>query len=655
MAHSKYPLLLPTLALVLGIFFYTHSQIAFSHPLVLLVLCVMAFVAFKYPIKKLPVVPLLLAAFFFLMGWWRASFTDPLQHPQHFTKWEWPEKTQFYGTVSAQLKASEKNFRYVVDLSGAASHHTGQPLVGKVLLNLPRVLEPVALGAPIVWRGNLQHFGPAAYPGAFDYGAYLAQEAIYGQFFIRGQSDFLVQPNRQPASFLMARYRLAALDVVQNLEMLGANKAFLAALLLGTKDGLTTNQRADFSAAGTMHLLAVSGLHVGIVYLIGFTLLGMGRGQVGQFWKVPVLLGFIWLYALLTGLSPSVTRAATMFSGFAFGNLLERRSSTLHLLLASAFLLLAMRPALLFHAGFQLSYAAVWAIVSFVPIFQKYWQPKSWLALKIRDLLTVSLAAQMGTLPITLYYFQSFPTYFLLGNLLVLPVIPLVMYAGLGAVASGFLGLPGSWLVHALDGLLLGINFLVGIVADLPYAQLVFAKWWVGFYILMAVFVAITLAFLKTHNFKWLLAMGCALVLLSVVQLTERHQKANTAGYMALHHPAGMGLLVFDGFEAAVVWPFEGHGFEKVVLPFCTSKGLQIAAGDIEFGNHQTAIWVGGKLLALNGVPKTPVASVIWSGQPPKNLCNGGAPWLVPRAKKTDACWQPFEVVRETKVVEWRK
>ena len=182
----------------------------------------------------------------------------------------------------------------------------------------------------------------------------------------------------------------------------------LAALTLGYKDALTPELRESFSTTGAMHVLAVSGLHVGIIFVVlEFLLSFLNRWRFGKRLKPILIIVLLWSYAFITGLSPSVLRSSVMFSCMAFGGVLGRKSNTYNTIFVSAFFLLFFNADLLFDVGFQLSYSAVIAIV--------YFQPKIAGLLYVRnrflrwawDLAAVSLAAQIGTAPFAIFYFHQ--------------------------------------------------------------------------------------------------------------------------------------------------------------------------------------------------------------------------------------------------------
>ncbi|MDH5380504.1 MAG: ComEC/Rec2 family competence protein, partial [Cyclobacteriaceae bacterium] len=208
-------------------------------------------------------------------------------------------------------------------------------------------------------------------------------------------------------------------------------RSVLKALLLGDKSELSEETKVQYSKAGAMHVLAVSGLHVGVTYLMLTFLLGyIPYLKNSKVIKGVLVISFLWFYAFFTGMSPSVVRAVSMFSLFAFAELINRKSSILNTVFFTAFVMLLFDPLLLFQVGFQLSFMAVLGIVIFNPIFAKFFTFNSKVLNYCWKIVSVSLAAQVTTLPIVLFYFHQFPVLFLITNLIILPVMPLIMVGG---------------------------------------------------------------------------------------------------------------------------------------------------------------------------------------------------------------------------------
>ena len=243
-------------------------------------------------------------------------------------------------------------------------------------------------------------------------------------------------------------------------------QAVLAAMVLGDKSELSKELRTTYSATGASHILALSGLHLGIIYLL-LTRLTLGRRRM---WltQVPVVLG-IWAFALITGLSTSVVRAAMMISLYAVFSLGGRRQSPLGVLSFTAIIMLLFNSDSLYDIGFQLSLMAMLGILVFVPLFERMvsirWLMEHRVVKWLMAMMTMSVAAQLTTAPLVAYHFGRFSTYFLLTNLLAIPIATLILYVAVATLivpaVAGVLG----WLAGVL-------NAVLGWVSGLPLASI---------------------------------------------------------------------------------------------------------------------------------------------------------------------------------------
>ena len=246
--------------------------------------------------------------------------------------------------------------------------------------------------------------------------------------------------------------------------------AVISALLLGYKDLLDRETIMTYASSGAMHVLAVSGLHVGIIYLVLNSLFFFfGYFKYGNYLKALALILSLWAYAMLTGLSPSVLRAATMFSFIIIGSALKRETNIYNTLAASAFVLLLYNPYILLQVGFQLSYAAVLGIVYLQPKLYNLFIPSNWLMDKVWAITTVSIAAQLATFPLGMYYFHQFPNYFLLSNLFVIPLATFIINGGILLFIISFIPLFSNSIAWLINKLLLFLNLSVNWVESLPY------------------------------------------------------------------------------------------------------------------------------------------------------------------------------------------
>lgn len=256
--------------------------------------------------------------------------------------------------------------------------------------------------------------------------------------------------------FLRLRHRL--LERYHDSGAEADTYAVLAAMTLGDKSAQSRELRDLYSVSGASHILAVSGLHVGIVYML-LTMLMLGRRQ---FWLSQVLtVAAIWAFALVTGLSPSVVRAATMVSLYALFAVRGGRQSPLNVLCFAAIVMLVADVQTLFDVGFQLSFAAVFAILLFLPMLQAMYQPHNVLMRWAWNMALLSLCAVLGTSPLIAYYFHRFSTYFLLTNFLVVPAATFILY---GALLSLLFPPVSIVLIKAVEAMNGGLH----IIASMP-------------------------------------------------------------------------------------------------------------------------------------------------------------------------------------------
>ena len=308
-------------------------------------------------------------------------------------------------------------------------------------------------------------------PGGFDYAAYLKRQGIGATAYIPSQRWKHTHRNTASLRREADKCRNYLLKVYRRFDIEGDEFAVLAALTLGYTDDLQPDLRKSYSATGAMHILSVSGMHVGIVYAAMLFLLGfLNRSQRQKVLKTILITLFLWSYAFVTGLSPAVVRSTLMVTFVAIALCLERKSQMYNTIFLSAFLILLINPNLLFDIGFQLSYSAVLSILFFQPPLSALLPTKNKAVLWIRNLLLVSVAAQVGTAPFTLYYFHQFPNYFLLTNLIAIPLSSFVIYFAIGLLMVSFIPFLSTAVAFILKTMLWLLNMAIVGIQHLPYS-----------------------------------------------------------------------------------------------------------------------------------------------------------------------------------------
>ncbi len=306
-------------------------------------------------------------------------------------------------------------------------------------------------------------------PFGFDAQKYLKTKNLKGVLFIRSNQWQCLKTERKGLALLALNLRGRLVDIFTKAGISGQNHAVVSALALGYKDSLEIELTKAYSKSGTVHLLAVSGMHVAIVVMVLAAMLSfMDHNKRLFFLKQLILLAGIWFYAFLTGLSPSVVRAAVMFSFIVVAALVQKKASVYNSIGWSALFILFFKPWYLFDIGFQLSYIAVIGILFFYPYIEKWITLPGYLGQKIWQLAAVSLAAQLATTPLILLYFKQFPVYFLLSNIVVVVIATLVLYGGLLLLVVSMIPWVMAVLGKILNVLVNILNYLVVTISYWP-------------------------------------------------------------------------------------------------------------------------------------------------------------------------------------------
>lgn len=389
--------------------------------------------------------------------------------------------------------ARDKSIRTVIELEyqfGDSLHSF--PVSGKVMAYLPKT-DTFALhyGDLILVKAPIGEVQGPKNPGEFDYQAYLSRKGITGQTFLRDKEWTNLQANSaNPLYAFSYRFRDRLLASLQSSGLKDDEFGVAAAILLGYDDKLADEVRRNYVAAGSMHILCVSGLHVGIIYLFASFLLGfLDRKRWQTTLKQILLLALIWFYTLIAGLAPSILRASMMISVVIIGEMIQRKGFVLNSLAASALILLCINPNNLFEIGFQLSYAAVLGIVVLHRPIYNLLYVKNKLLDKVWSITALSLAAQLATVPFTLFHFNQFSSYFWLSNLLMTPLSFVVVISGMLLLMVSWIPLLSVWMGHWVLSVVYVMNEVVARIERLPFS---FVK---GLYVNDFEFAMLLLAF----------------------------------------------------------------------------------------------------------------------------------------------------------------
>ncbi len=394
----------------------------------------------------------------------------------------------------------------------------------KGIVYLPNDIEPLPLaGQLMAFKLHLMPFEEPDNPGMFNYPKYLLRHGFSFMGYADAQTLFIGSEVRWSPKVQVAQLKdaLVALFLKQGVE--AGHIGLLQSFFLGDKSELDPGVKRAFMNSGTMHLLAVSGMHVGIIYLL-LLYLFPSFGKTG--WRIIrffAVLAFLWLYGVLTGLSPSVLRAIIMMSVLEIGRTFQRETSILNLLVVAFFLILLIDPFAVYSAGLWLSFSAVAGIVFVYPVLNKLlvfrFPAFQWLW----SLVAVSVAAQIGTLPFSLYYFHAFPVYFLLNNLILVPLLAPVLFLALLVLFFSPVPFLSAIFAGVLNDLLLLIGRYVVFAEQLPHSVLKYIAF-DGFDLAMTLMLLGLLYLLLNQRIYKTILYGVVVLVLFLIKLMVYNQ-----------------------------------------------------------------------------------------------------------------------------------
>jgi len=386
------------------------------------------------------------------------------------------EAEKVIAIINEPPKETEKSIKLEVKVSEYQTNDIWRKDNSKLLIYLEKdsLAKTLIYGDQLLLKGNLRVVQNAGNPHEFDYKKYLSRKQIYFQSYQNSsQWKKLSSGNGNQLYIFAYSTRAKVLNIYRSSGINGDEFAILAALTLGVKDYLSDEIVEAYSDSGAMHVLAVSGLHVGIITMVlNILLFPLRKNKKLRIIHSFVIIISIWFFALITGLAPSVTRASIMFTFFILGQNSAKKPSSYNSLAASAFIILLIDPNSLFHVGFQLSFLAVMSILFFQPRIYRLFDIQNIWVDKIWQLTTVSIAAQIGTVPISIYYFHQFPLYALATNLIAIPAAFIIMSGTVLLLISNVYA-PLAKLVAILLSFIIKIfNKSTSFIEDLPFASI---------------------------------------------------------------------------------------------------------------------------------------------------------------------------------------
>lgn len=332
-------------------------------------------------------------------------------------------------------------------------------VTGKISLHIKDSISVNEIGKSILFKTKLTSISSVKNPYQFDYQKYMQRKYIYWQ----GHTDEYKVQNKTSFSLILWAKRLQnyLATSLDNYPFSNESRGIIKALVLGVRSDIDSETYQEYIDAGAVHILAISGLHIGIITILITKIVNLFLPKRRKIIKIAIVFSILLTYAFIAGLSASVLRAVIMFGAYSIAELLGNKRARYDSLIFSIFVLLLFKPNFLFDVGFQLSYAAVLSILLFLPLYNRYFIYKNLIFNTISDIIKVSIAAQIGIIPLSLFYFHQFAGLFLVTNIIILPFLGIILGIGIFVVIlANFQVLP-LWLVKIYDFLIFSMNYVI--------------------------------------------------------------------------------------------------------------------------------------------------------------------------------------------------
>ncbi len=538
----KYPIAKVSICFVAGILSVVYFPLSRLLVLTLTTAALANFILSYFISRRKASSPYFAAAFIaisFCLGMLTHKMHDRKQDPQHFSNHShlFNKSNKLQIVLLQRLKPTAYAERYI----GGIQKINGKISKGKILVNLSKenYTSELSVGSVFKITTSIQLHKPPLNPDSFDYGKYLSTKGVHGQVHISAEEILLREAPHQNLRYFADKIRL---KIIQNLERKGfpaSEIPIISALFLGQQQDISAAVIRDYQLAGAVHILSVSGLHVGFILLfINFLLKPLPKSKSGNLIRLIVTIVLLWTFAIIAGLSPSVVRSVTMFSFVAWGMLLRRQANIYYILLLSIFAILLIEPAFIFDVGFQLSYTTMFFIIWLQPKLRRIWNPSNKILKYLNDILSVSVAAQIGALPLSIYYFHQFPGLFFITNLLIIPALTLIMILGIVVLALAAFDYVPFYPMKLLSESVKAINYIINKIAsqeEFIITNISFNK-----YLLLTSYLLIIslILFIYKKNYQRMTAVLLAIISVQTASIISKRNAQSSTEFVIFHKTA---------------------------------------------------------------------------------------------------------------------
>ncbi len=479
-------------------------------------------------------------------------------HYSHYIQ----EQNTLIGTVLEDVK-KKTSTKTTIDVKRL----NGQNTRGKLLIYFPRkdTVNQFKPGDVIALKGKIYDTRENSNPLAFDYKAYLRNRGVGFQAYLRSGEYALVEKrNMSYIKQLTYDLRSRALIILEERLRTKEQLATASAMILGYRDHISEDLYKAYAATGSVHVLAVSGLHVGIICWIFIALFSRIKNESlpVKIFKAVFLILLVWFYAILTGAAPAVIRASVMFTIMIIGKYWFDYQNIYNTLAFSALLLLMYDPLLLFQASFQFSYLALVGIVFFHKVLYPLYESRYIFVDKVWNLGVVALAAQTLVFPVTVYYFHKFPLYFIVSGIVSVTLAFVILTLGILVILLSSIPILGDVLAYCLRAILdLFIN-IIYMIRDWPYSNL--SDLWISKSTTIFIYIGLFSIMYFIHNKKKIkeFAFISTAVILGLIYNNTIYKKRTSHQNHFIVYEVSKGSIL-DIFNGTTAYSFVSEGLSE--------------------------------------------------------------------------------------------
>lgn len=486
-----------------------------------------------YVIKNRVLSTLITFLLFFFIGVSSVYINDHRNYDS-FYEHHLEENSTLILQIHSVLKSGNYYHKYEAKIIKVDDNKT----TGTILLNFKKDSTSIPLKADnqLLLKPVLKELIPPLNPNQFNYKSYLAKQGIHHELFLEKGQFLKLNSKKSTLLGLSAKFRNQIQESLNKYNFKKNELSVISALLLGQRQDISKELIKDYQRAGAVHILAVSGLHVGVILLIlAFIFKPLERLKHGKFLKTIIIVLLLWMFAFVAGLSASVVRAVTMFTFLAVGMSFRRKNVVEFSFISSMFFLLLIKPMFLFDVGFQLSYLAVFGILWTQPKMYNIWKPRFKIFDFFWQLVTVSIAAQIGILPLSIYYFQQFPGLFLASNLVIIPFLGAILIGGVLVIILSLLNILPQFLADFYGMIISWMNAFISWVSH--QEEFLFKEISISFQLMLCWYVVIFLGvyFLLHKTSIKLICFFISIALLQSVFLLESNKNKSKEEIIVFH------------------------------------------------------------------------------------------------------------------------